>query len=70
MRARRPHALPTGLGRKTTGEVEVGWASELGRLQVGGPGSPSLSVLYFCFLFSIFSVYFDLVQRPNHFQNS
>ena len=31
--ARRPHALPTGLGSKTTGEVEVGWASELGRLQ-------------------------------------
>ena len=26
VRARRPHALPTGLGRKTTGEVEVGWA--------------------------------------------
>ena len=25
--ARQARALPTGLGRKTTGEVEVGWAS-------------------------------------------
>ena len=31
--ARRARALPIGLGRKTTGEVEVGWASELGWLQ-------------------------------------
>ena len=56
VRARRPHALPTGLGRKTTREVEVGWASELGRLQVDGQVVLlSLSFIsVFCFPFLLF----------------
>ena len=33
-RARRAHALPTGLRRKTTGAAMVGWAAQLGQ-QVG-----------------------------------
>ena len=35
--ARRAHALPTGLGRKTTREVEVGWAGT-------GPGQVGCTV--------------------------
>ena len=36
--ARRARALPTGLGRKTTGEVEVGWAGTVAG-RVGGLAS-------------------------------
>ena len=39
---------------------QVGWASELGRLQVGGTGSPSLSLFYIS-VFYFFAVCFDLV---------
>ena len=58
VRARRAHTLPTSLGRKTIGEVEVGWAGRApGRMgctiegQVSGlPGK--CSVLFsVCFIF-------------------
>ena len=56
--ARRARALPTGLGRKTTGEVEVGWASTG---YSAGPHSrlpgECLSFFYL-FLFSIFCNWF------------
>ena len=79
VRARRAHALPTGLGRKTTGEVEVGRAGT-GPGQVGcivlGLGAVGkrqvkpfslLSVFYFSYCFLFVSICFDLVQALNHF---
>ena len=44
---------------------QVGWASELGRLQVDG--QVVLSLFYFCFLFSFSFICFDLVLSTKPF---
>ena len=62
---RRARALPTGLGRKTTGRRRWAGPNLLGH-QVSGP-QVSLCFLFYFFLFSIFCNWFDLAKMPNHF---
>ena len=54
--ARRARALPTGLGRKTTGRRRWAGPNLLGH-QVSGP-QVSLCFLFYFFLFSIFAIMF------------
>ena len=43
----------------------AGGAGQLGRLQVSGPGSPSLSLSFFLILFSILQVCFEFGFETN-----